>query len=138
MQGFLTQPVPIVFTVCKGVQQITDGTFNVLSVFDRVNLYRMPDGSTPQTVTLPTLTVWTGAQGDFRQILRVLDADGNEILSQETDFKLNSTSHRHYVVSVMSMPAAEGVYTLTVGRPDFELLRQDFTVGFVPFPGTAR
>ncbi len=136
MEGFLTRPVPIVFTVCKGVQQIVDGTFNVLSVFDRVNLYRMPDGTVPETVTLPTVTVWTGGQGDFKQILRILNPDGNEILSQETEFQLKSTSQRHYIVSVVSIPAAEGVYTLTVGRPDMELLRQDFTVGFVPFPGT--
>jgi hypothetical protein len=138
MQGFLTQPVPIVFTVCKGVQQITDGTFNILSVFDRLSLYRMPDGSTPPVVTLPTVTVWTGGQGNFKQVLTVLDADGAEVAVQESEFQLTSTSHRHYVVGIISVPAKEGVCTLTVGRPDMELLRQDFTVGFVPFPGTPR
>lgn len=29
--GPLNKPVPIIFTVCQGAQQLVDGTFNLLS-----------------------------------------------------------------------------------------------------------
>jgi hypothetical protein len=138
-ESFMNLPVPIVFTVCRAVQQVTDGTFNILSVYDRLNVYVMPDGTRADTVTLQVVTVWTGGQGSFRQLLNVLNDDGAPVVpEQATAFTLASTSSRHYNVGLIVIPAKEGVYTITVGRPDLELLRQDFTIGSVPFPGAAQ
>ena len=138
-ESFMNLPVPIVFTVCRAVQQLTDGTFNILSIYDRLNFYVLPDGTRPDTVTLQVVTVWTGGQGPFRQLINVLDSDAAPIVpGQAADFTLASTSSRHYNVALIAIPAKEGVYTITVGRPDMELLRQDFTIGNVPFPGVAQ
>ena len=133
----LNLPVPIVFTVCQGIQQVVGGTFNVLSIFDRLTLPMLPDGTPPQSVRLQVLTVWTGGRGAFEQVLRVLDSDGREIFGGRTPYTLAGTSHRHYIVALIDLPAAPGVYTLTAGRPELELVRQDFTIELAQLPGSA-
>ena len=126
--GPLHLPVPIVFTACQGVQQITGGSFNILSIYDRLTIAVLPDGTPPETVRIQVVTVWTGGQGDFEQILRLRTVDGAQASELRTPFHLNGTSARHYVVSLWEIPACAGIYTMTVARPDMELLRQDFTI----------
>lgn len=138
MQGFLTQPVPVIFAVCQGVQQLADGAFNLLGIFDRMIVFTLPDGTKPDRIVLQVATVWTGGQGDFEQVLRLLDQDGTTVVEARTSFVLTGTSHRHYIISLIGVPAQEGIYTITVGRGAEELLRQDFTIAIAPFPGAAQ
>jgi hypothetical protein len=125
----LDKPVPIIFAVCQGWQQLKNDTWNFLSIFDRMIVRPLPDGTLPDSVTVPVVTSWTGASGSFEQWLQVLDADANKVGEARTPFVLPSTSSRHNIITVMALPPVAGVYTLTVGRPDYEvLLRQDFTL----------
>lgn len=138
MEGFLARPVPIVFAVCQGVQQLANGGINLLGIFDRMTVHQLPDGTLPDTVSLQVLTMWTGGQGTFTHVLRLLDQDGRQILETRAGFALPNTSHRHIIVDLIAFPVREGTSTLAVFRGDDELLRQDFTIEVGPFPGTAR
>lgn len=51
-ESFLNQPVPIIFAICQGIQQLANGALNLLGIFDRMTLYRMPDGTAPDAVNL--------------------------------------------------------------------------------------
>lgn len=136
MTNPLTLPVPVIFAVCQGVQQLANGAFNLLGIYDRITVYQLPDGTTPDTVTLQVATVWTGGNGRFEQVLRLLNQDGEQVVESRSSFTLAGTSARHVIVAMIAAPAREGVYTFTVGRGEEELLRQDFTIEVVPFPGT--
>lgn len=137
MNELLSQPNPIIFTVCQGVQQLTNGAFNLLGVYDKMLVSQLPDGTLPDSVTLQVVVVWTGGQGKFEQILRVLDQDAQQIGEVRAKFELASTSARHYAIALLGMPIKEGILTLTVARGDGEeLLREDFTIEVVPFPGS--
>lgn len=138
MQIFHRQPVPVVFAICQGVQQLASRAINLLGIFDRLTVYRLPDGTAPDAVTLQVVTIWTGGQGEFEQVLRVLDQDGSLVGEARTAFALEGTSHRYYNINLIAIPVREGIYTLTVGRSEEELLRQDFTVEIAPFPGAAQ
>jgi hypothetical protein len=127
MQDVLGKPVPIVFAVCQGWQELRNGTFNLLGMFDKMMLRRLPDGSLPNRVALPIFSTWTGGVGDFEQVITILNQDGSVILSHPTKFHLTSTSHRHNIVAQLAFAPVEGAITITIGRPDQELLRQDFT-----------
>ena len=135
--GPLNRPLPIVFAVSRGIQQLTDGSLNILSVYDRLNVMQMPDGTRAETVTLQVACCWTGGNGAFTQVLRFLDADGHQIAEQQTDFTLPDVVHRHWVIALVTIPSTDGVYTIAVGRSDQELLRQSFTIGTMIAPGTA-
>ena len=136
MQVFHQQPVPFIFAVCQGVQELANRTFNLLGIFDRLIVFELPDGTKPSAVGLQVVTVWTGGEGEFPHVLRVLDEDANLILEAPGTFRLNDVSQRHYQVNLISFPLREGPLTLTVGRGDEELLRQQFTIEVAPFPGT--
>lgn len=136
-ETFLNQPVPILFAVCQGIQQLANGSLNLLGIFDRMMLYRMPDGSAPDAVNLQVATQWTGGQGDFEHALDLLDLDGDRVLQARVQFTLPGPSHRHTVMNLIAFPAREGIFTLVVSRGPDELLRQNFTIEVAPFPGTA-
>ncbi|HTE85312.1 MAG TPA: hypothetical protein VK821_11310 [Dehalococcoidia bacterium] len=136
-ETFLNQPVPILFAVCQGIQQLAGGALNLLGIFDRLTLYRMPDGTAPDAVNLQLITQWTGGQGDFEHVIRLLDQDGNTIGENRTSFSLPGPSHRHNIQTLMAFPVREGPITIIVCRAEVELLRQDFTIEVQPFPGTA-
>jgi hypothetical protein len=135
LKDYLDKPLPIIFAVCQGVQQLTNGAFNLLGVFDKITVYKLPDGTRPDAFTVQIVTAWTGGRGDFEEVIGVLDEDGNRVGEARTAFALPATNHRHYNISVMALPAKEGILTLTVARADEELLRQDFTVEVAEFPG---
>ncbi len=134
MERFLSQPVPILFAVCQGVQQLANGAINLLGIFDRLVVYRLPDGTLPEVVNLQVVTLWTGGQGNFEQVFRLLNQDGQQILEMRTNFTLRETAHRHLIVNLIAFPAQEGVFTLITGREEVELLRQDFTLVIEPLP----
>ena len=50
MNDVLGRPVPIVFAACQMVQQLSNGAFNLLGIFDKLTLFRLPDGSVADTV----------------------------------------------------------------------------------------
>lgn len=65
-----------------------------------------------------------------------MDQDGGMILEARQSFELASTSVRQYNINLVTFPLHAGVITMTIGRGDEELLRQDFTIEVQPFPGT--
>lgn len=138
MQELLSQPVPIIFTCCQGWQQLATGGFNLLGIFDRLTVGRLPDGRSPDAVNLQVVTVWTGGQGEFEQVLRVLDQDGQQVVEARLAFSLPSTSARTILINMLVIPVREGVYTITVGRGQDELLRQDFTLLIGPLDQLAQ
>lgn len=139
MQALLDKPVPVIFAVCQGVQQLVNGAFNLLGIFDKMSVFRLPDGTAPDAVTIQVVTVWTGGRGDFEQVIRVRDQDATQVAEARTPFSLLVTSARHYIINLINIPAREAIYALTVARADEEeLLRQDFTIVIAPFPGTDR
>ena len=137
MQEVLDKPVPIVFAVVQGIQQLVDRTLNLLSIYDKLIAHKLPDGTLPDSVTIQVVTIWTGGQGDFEQVIQVLDQDAKLIGESKMQFHLPRTSHRFYMVALINMPVRVGIFTLTVARGTDELLRQDFTVEVADFPGTA-
>ena len=136
MQELLDKPVPIIFAVCEGVQQLANRTFNLLGIFDRLIIYKLPDGTIADNVTLQVITCWTGGRGAFEQVIKVLDQDGQPFIESRSPFTLTGTA-RHFIISQIVVPVRERIYTLTLARVgEDELVRQDFTIEVAAFPGT--
>lgn len=133
----LSLPVPVIFAFAQAAQPLASGALNIIGIFDKMTLYRGPDGETPESVTIPIVTVWTGGRGDFEQVLRVLDEDGGLLIEARQPFSLAGTSSRHWIQSLLAFPVKEGVMTVILCRGGEELLRQDFTLLVADFPGTA-
>lgn len=130
----LTLPVPIIFTVAMGFQQLANGAINVLGIYDRLTVGRLPTGETPEAVSINVYTQWTGGVGEFEQKLEVLDEDGARILEARAPFALPITSARAAIVAVLVVPARAGIYSMILSRGDDELLRQDFTLAVADSP----
>lgn len=132
MQELLNAPVPIVFAACQLVQRLDTGALNVLGIFDTFTIGRLADGSLPDLISIEVVTVWTGGQGEFEQVIRLRDQDSREIAEARTLFTLSTTSQRHSIVVRLPVPGRAEVWALTVARGEVELLRQDFTTQMEP------
>lgn len=139
MQGFLTKPFPIIFAFCQAIQQLADGAINLLGIYSGLTVWIMPDGTRADVINVPVVTVWTGGLGEFEQVIRVRDQEGQIVAEMRFAFALKGTSDRHTIAGLMALPVREGPHTVTVSRgdDDEELSRQDFVITIAPFPGTA-
>lgn len=116
------RPKPILACICSDFQAVAGGGFNLIRIYDSVELAR-PDGLPPDTVlpfVVQAVTCWTEGIGAHRHQLRLLDEDGHLVAEAPlVSFTLTDFNVRHWVVDQIFLPVQRSTrYTVEISLDD--------------------
>src|SRR5262245_44112022 len=101
------RPRPIIACICSDFQQVAGGGFNLIRIYDSINVPR-PEGfptDQPLPVVVRAVTCWTEGIGQHTHQLRLLDQDAEPVVtSPQVSFTLPDFNERYWILDQIIIP----------------------------------